>query len=96
MFLGRLQEINPRLENITLLKSKDNEYVYLRDPATAGHVLTLGHFYHTKLREDHALGITSYLPSDLHNHMCFRTDFKPNNVFIAKVTDMDECTGLRN
>ena len=90
VFLGRLQEIIPRLEDVTLLKSKDNDYEYLRDPATKGHVLTLGHFYHTNFRQGHALGITSYLPSDLHNYMRFRTDYKPNNVFIAKVTDMDE------
>ena len=90
VFLGRLQDIIPRLENVTLLKSKDNDYDYLRDPATAGHILTLGHFYHTNFREGHALGITSYLPSDLHNYMANRTAYKPNNVFIAKVTDMDE------
>ena len=90
VFLSRLQEIIPRLEDVTLLKSKDNDYEYLRDPATKGHILTLGHFYHTNFREGHALGITSYLPSDLHNYMKFRTAYKPNNVFIAKVTDMDE------
>ncbi len=90
VFLGALSKIIPRLENVTLLKSKDNDYEYLRDPATAGHVMTLGHFYHTNFREGHALGITSYLPSDLHNYMRFRTQYKPNNVFIARVTDMDE------
>lgn len=89
-FLTRFQEIIPRLENVTLLRSKDNSYEYLRDPATKGHVMTLGHFFHTNFREGYALGLTSYLPSDLHNFMRFRTDYKPNNVFIAKVTDMDE------
>ncbi|MCD8321388.1 MAG: 4-hydroxybutyrate--acetyl-CoA CoA transferase [Oscillospiraceae bacterium] len=89
-FLGRLQEIIPRLEDVILVKSKDNDYEYLRDPATKGHILTLGHFYHTNFREGHALGIASYLPSDLHNYMRLRTAYKPNNVFIAKVTDMDE------
>ena len=90
VFLGALQDIIPRLENVTLIKSKDNDYEYLRDPNTAGHILTLGHFYHTNFRQGHALGITSYLPSDLHNYMKLRTAYKPNNVFIAKVTDMDE------
>ena len=90
VFLNHLQDIIPRLEGVTLIKSKDNDYAYLRDPETAGHVLTLGHFYHTNFREGHALGITSYLPSDLHNYMSLRTAYKPNNVFIAKVTDMDE------
>ena len=35
VFLGDLQRIIPRLENVTLIKSKDNDYEYLRDPATA-------------------------------------------------------------
>ena len=90
VFLGDLQTIIPRLENVTLIKSKDNDYDYLRDPNTAGHILTLGHFYHTNFRQGHALGITSYLPTDLHNYMKLRTEYAPNNVFIAKVTDMDE------
>ena len=90
VFLNHLRDIIPRLEGVTLIKSKDNDYAYLRDPETAGHVLTLGHFYHTNFREGHALGITSYLPSDLHNYMSLRTAYKPNHVFIAKVTDMDE------
>lgn len=90
VFLGALQDIIPRLENVTLIKSKDNDYEYLRDPNTAGHILTLGHFYHTNFRQGHALGITSYLPTDLHNYMKLRTEYSPNNVFIAKVTDMDE------
>lgn len=89
VFLGALQDIIPRLENVTLIKSKDNDYEYLRDPNTAGHILTLGHFYHTNFRQGHALGITSYLPTDLHNYMKLRTEYSPNNVFIAKVTDMD-------
>ncbi len=90
VFLSHFQEIIPRLENVTLVKSKDNDYAFLRDPATAGHVLTLGHFYHENFRQGHELGLTSYLPSDLHNYMRLRTAYKPNNVFIAKVTDMDE------
>ena len=73
VFLNHLQDIIPRLEGVTLIKSKDNDYAYLRAPETAGHVLTLGHFYHTNFREGHALGITSYLPSDLHNYMSLRT-----------------------
>ena len=75
VFLNHLSDIIPRLEGVTLLKSKDNDYAYLRDPETAGHILTLGHFYHTNFREGHALGITSYLPSDLHNYRALRTAY---------------------
>ena len=89
-FLSALPQITSRLEKVTLLKSKDNDYDYLRDPATAGHIHTLSHFYHTNLREGQSLGLASYLPSDLHNFMSIRTSYRPNNVFIAATTDMDE------
>ena len=89
-FLSAFPQIIPRLENVTLLKSKDNDYDFLRDPATVGHVETLSHFFHANLREGHALGLVSYVPSDLHNYMALRTSYRPNNVFIAAVTEMDE------
>ena len=89
-FLNALPKIIPQLENVTLLKSKDNEYDFLRDPATLGHVETLSHFFHANLREGHKLGTVSYVPSDLHNYMALRTGYRPNNVFIAAVTEMDE------
>ena len=68
-FLSHLQDIIPRLHNVTLVKSKDNDYAFLRDPNTRGHVETVGHFYAKNMREGHALGLTSYIPSDLHNYM---------------------------
>ena len=89
-FLSALPQIIPNLENVTLLKSKDNDYDFLRDPATLGHIETLSHFFHANLREGHALGTVSYVPSDLHNYMALRTAYRPNNVFIAAVTEMDE------
>lgn len=88
-FLSRFGEIVPRLKNVTVVKSKDNEYDYLRDPATRGHVETVGHFYAKNMREGHALGLTSYIPSDLHNYMAERVAYKPNNVFVAQVADME-------
>lgn len=87
-FLGHFTEIVPRLHDVTVVKSKDNEYEYLRDPATRGHVETIGHFYAKNMREGHELGIASYIPSDLHNYMAERVAYKPNNVFVAQVADM--------
>ena len=89
-FLNNLQRIIPDLHDVTLVKSKDNDYEYLRDPNTLGHVHTVGHFYHTNFRQGHELGLTSYIPTDLHNYMKLRTEYMPNNVFIAQTTDMDE------
>jgi acyl-CoA hydrolase len=91
-FLGNLGRIIPRLRDVTVVKSKDNEYDYLRDPATKGHVETIGHFYAKNMREGHALGLTSYLPSDLHNYMRERVAYKPNNVFVAQVSDLENGT----
>ncbi len=91
-FLSHLDTIIPRLQHVTVVKSKDNEYDYLRDPATKGHVETIGHFYAKNMREGHALGLTSYIPSDLHNYMAERVRYKPNNVFVAQVTDMEDGT----
>ena len=87
-FLGHFNEVVPRLRDVTVVKSKDNEYEYLRDPATRGHVETIGHFYAKNMREGHELGIASYIPSDLHNYMAERVAYKPNNVFVAQVADM--------
>ena len=89
-FLSHFTEIVPRLRDVTVIKSKDNEYEYLRDPATKGHVMTVGHFYAKNMREGHELGIASYIPSDLHNYMAERVAFKPNNVFVAQVADMED------
>ncbi|MBR1781728.1 MAG: hypothetical protein IJ751_10045 [Oscillospiraceae bacterium] len=91
-FLTDLIKIVPELHDVTVVKSKDNEYEYLRDPATKGHVLTVGHFYAKNMREGHALGIASYIPSDLHNYMAERVSYKPNNVFVAQVTDMEDAS----
>jgi acyl-CoA hydrolase len=88
-FLSHLIDIVPRLHDVTVVKSKDNEYEYLRSPATRGHVETIGHFYAKNMREGHELGIASYIPSDLHNYMAERVAYKPNNVFVAQVADME-------
>ena len=84
-FLQNLQTVIPRLMDVTVIKSKDNEYDYMKDPATKGHVETIGHFYGPAFRDGHKLGITSYIPSDLHNYMAERVRYRRNNVFVAKV-----------
>jgi acyl-CoA hydrolase len=89
-FLSHFIDIVPRLHDVTVVKSKDNEYEYLRDPATRGHVETIGHFYAKNMREGHALGIASYIPSDLHNYMAERVAYQPNNVFVAQVADLED------
>lgn len=84
-FLQNLQTVILRLTDVTVIKSKDNEYDYMKDPETRGHVETIGHFYGPAFRDGHRLGITSYIPSDLHNYMAERVRYRQNNVFVAKV-----------
>lgn len=91
-FLSHLDTVIPRLRDVIVIKSKDNEYDYLRDPATRGHVETIGHFYAKNMREGHQLGIASYIPSDLHNYMAERVAYRPNNVFVAQVTECENGT----
>ncbi len=91
-FLSHFTDIIPRLHSVTLVKSKDNDYDFLRDPNTRGHVETVGHFYAKNMREGHALGLTSYIPSDLHNYMREFVAVHPNNVFVAQVADLQDGT----
>lgn len=91
-FLSHFTDIIPRLHDVTLVKSKDNDYDFLRDPNTRGHVETVGHFYAKNMREGHALGLTSYIPSDLHNYMREFVAVHPNNVFVAQVADIQDGT----
>ncbi len=91
-FLSHFTDIIPRLQDVTLVKSKDNDYDFLRDPNTRGHVETVGHFYAKNMREGHALGLTSYIPSDLHNYMREFVAVHPNNVFVAQVADLENGT----
>jgi acyl-CoA hydrolase len=88
-FLTNFNEIIPNLHDVTLIKSKDNDYPFLHDPASVGHVTILGHFYAPPFQDAHKMGIASYIPSDLHSYMAERTAYKPNNVFVAQVTDME-------
>lgn len=44
----------------------------------------------TPSAKSHKLGMADYLPSDLSTFSAIRTAVRPNNVFIANTTDMDE------
>ena len=89
-FLSHVQDFAPNVEDVTIVKSRDNSYDYLRDPAMLGHVLTLSHFYSANFREGHPLGLCDYIPSDLHNYASVFHAVHPNNIFVAQVSPMDE------
>lgn len=89
-FLGNIHTIAPRLENVTIVKSKDHHYPFLGDPAMKGHICTVSHLFADNLRNAHSIGLADYIPSDLSQFSRVRTSVSPNNVFIAQATDMDE------
>ena len=88
-FLHNFHTIVPRLHDVTVVKGMVGPYRFLTDPATAGHVKVVGHFYSAPFRAAHKLGITECIPSDLHNHMQERIAYKSNNVFVCQVADME-------
>lgn len=90
VFLNRVQDLAKNVEGVTLHKSRDGSYLYLRDPSMKGRVDTIGHFFADNLREGFNNGICSYLPSDLHNFMAIRSEVSPDKIFWARTTTMDE------
>lgn len=88
-FLNQFHTIVPALQDVTVIKGMTGDYPFIYDPATKGHVELVGHFYSAPFRAAHKLGFASCIPSDLHNHMKERIAYKPNNVFVAQVADME-------
>ena len=89
VFLNHIQDLAKRVEGVTLHKSRDGSYPYLRDPSMAGRVNTIGHFFAENLRDGFAHGICDYLPSDLHNFLAIRSEVSPDKIFWARTTVMD-------
>lgn len=87
--LSHLPAVIPDLHDVTLFKGRDNEYTFLCDPSTKGHIDVVGHFYSANLRQAHQLGFASYIPSSLHNFISERIAYAPNNVFVAQVTELE-------
>lgn len=87
--LSHLPEVLPGLHDVTLMKGRDNDYEFLRDPKSKGHIEVVGHFYSADLREAHRLGFATYVPSNLHSFISERIAYAPNNVFVAQVTPLE-------
>mgnify|MGYP005770330865 FL=1 len=89
-FLSHIDDAVRNLQNVTIVKSKDNHYTYLTDESLRGHVFTVSHLFHTDLRKAQAMRLAAYIPSDLSTFSPIRCSVAPNNVFVAQVSDMDE------
>ncbi len=89
-FLEHIHEIAPDVENVTIYKSKDNDYPYLHDDSMKGHLYTKSHLFSRPLQDAQKRGMACYVPSDLSTFGYIVPEIDPNNVFIAQTTDMDE------
>jgi acyl-CoA hydrolase len=90
VFLRSIPEWAHGVEGVTIHKSREQMFDYLRDPTLKGHIHTISHFFAENLREGYQMGTSSYLPSDLHNFMNIRGQVSPDKIFWARTTTMDK------
>lgn len=89
-FLKHVEDFAFGVEDVTIVKTRDNDYSYLRNPAMKGHVHTVAAFFDRNLREGRDLGIADYVPGDLHNFGSNRMACAPIDTFWVQVSPMDE------
>lgn len=83
-----------KLRDIELIKGKRGSgyvYPFMEMPELKGRLSMVCHLYDGALRRCHDMGLASHLPSNLHDMMRRRTEYKPViHKFIAAATPMDE------
>lgn len=94
LFYENFHLVAEKLTNVELIKGKRGSgyvYPFMDMPELAGRLNMVCHLYDGALRSCHEMGIASHLPSNLHDMMQRRTDYKPViHKFIAAATPMDE------
>jgi acyl-CoA hydrolase len=90
VFLRSIPEWGHGVKGVTIHKSRELMFDYLRDPTLKGHIHTVGHFFSENLREGYQIGTCSYVPSDLHNFMTIRGQVSPDKIFWARTTAMEK------
>ena len=92
-FLGHLDRVIGDLEDVTLFKVKKGDgsgYPFMRLPDIGQHLNIVSLLFDAALRKSYAEGDTSFLPSNLHDAMLRRTQYRPFDLFVAMATPMDE------
>jgi acyl-CoA hydrolase len=93
-FYENFHRVAPSLRDIELLKGKRGSgytYPFMAMPELMGRLHMVCHLYDASLRQAAKLGLASHLPSNLHDMMQRRTEYKPTiHKFIAAATPMDE------
>lgn len=94
-FYENFHRIAPERTGLELLKGKRGSgytYPFMAMPELKGRLNMVCHLYDASLRQAEKLGLASHLPSNLHDMMQRRTEYKPTvNKFIATATPMDDC-----
>ncbi len=90
VFLRSIPEWAHGVEGVTIHKSREQMFDYLRDPTLKGHIHTVGHFFSENLREGYQIGTCSYVPSELHNFMTIRGQVSLDKIFWARTTAMEK------
>ncbi len=93
-FLENFHRVAPDLDRIELIKGKKGSgltYPFMKMPELLGRLNMVCHLYDASLREAQALGIASHLPSNLHDMMQRRVEYRGKiDKFIAMSSAMDE------
>ena len=94
LFYENLHRVLPERRDIELIKGKRGSgyvYPFMEMPDLGAHLHMVCHLYDGALRKCHEEGVASHLPSNLHDMMRRRTEYKPViHKFIAAATTMDE------
>ena len=99
LFYENLHRVLPGHRDVELIKGKRGSgyvYPFMEMPDLGEHLHMVCHLYDGALRRCHEMGAASHLPSNLHDMMRRRTEYKPViHKFIAAATAMDENGNLR-
>ena len=89
-FAKQLHTIAPRVENVSVIKSRYGNYDFVHNPGMNGHINTGGFFYGPGWAEGHKNLNCSLIVTDLPDYAGFVADYNPCNVFVASVAPMDD------
>jgi acyl-CoA hydrolase len=93
-FYNNFHRVAAQRTRLELIKGKRGSgymYPFMQMPELKGRLEMICHLYDGALRQCHSLGIASHLPSNLHDMLRRRTNYKPViHKFIAMATAMDK------
>ena len=93
-FLNAFDRIVPRLHGVEFMKGKKGsgkQYPFMALPDLAEHLELVGHLYDSEYRRLNDLGAATHLPSNLHDFMMRRMQYRGGvDLFVGMATPPDE------